>query len=91
MLDVDVLCPFESGPVVGLAQQVGDAAHVGRQSLGIPGQARDVLDDPPDRGATEMTQHLLRGDGADQARVEQVVLRGALDPVLESGRRSARP
>ncbi len=42
-----------SGPVIALARQVADGAHVTGEPLVVVGQARAPLDHPSDRAAIE--------------------------------------
>jgi hypothetical protein len=59
---------------------------VGGKLLRILGAARAVLDHPRHRAAIERPQLFAPHQGADQARVQQVVVRRALHFVLEVGR-----
>ena len=70
-------------PVVGLAQQVGHAAHVGGQALAVAGQASAVVDHPAHRTAVQRQQLVAAGQRGQQARIQQVVLRVALDAVFK--------
>ena len=72
-------------PVVGLAHDVGDAAELDRQLLAVVGQPRALVDDARNARRIERLQPMLLDDRRDQPRIGVVVLRGALDGVVEIG------
>ena len=77
-LALGLLCP-----IVGLAHDVGDAAELDRQLLAVVGQPGALVDDAGDTRGVHRLQAMLLHHRRDQPRVGVVVLRGALDGVVE--------
>ena len=72
-------------PAVGLAQEVGQAAHVGRHLSGIAGQPRRLLDHARHGRRVERPLLGASGEGRDEAGVECVRLGCPVHPVVEVG------
>ena len=62
------------GPVIGLAQQVGERFEARRQAFGIAGLARRVLERPGDAGAIERLELLGPRQRRDESGEQRVVL-----------------
>jgi len=72
--------------VVGLANQVHEAADVQRHPLAVFGASSLGLDDAADARAVDRPQPLTLLQGADQPRVQQVAVGAALHVLVEVGR-----
>ena len=71
------------GPVVRLAHDVGDAAELDRELLAVVGEPGALVDDARHGGRVERLEAVLLDHRRDQPRVGIVVLRRALDGVVE--------
>ncbi len=65
-------------PVVALAQQIGEAAHVRRQPVAVLQDAGAVFDQATDGLPVEFQQLVLAHQGGDQAGVEGLVVARAI-------------
>ena len=74
-----------AGPVIGLANEIVDGVHVGRQLLRIAGDPGALLDDPRHRGAVERADARLVDDAADQPGVAAGVAVPPVHPAAEVG------